>query len=68
MRDQLDVDLEDWDLLGEVELTISLMIAGTSSPGHPSREEIDDILGVTPATPDDSHLRAVTTPAQHSPT
>jgi len=52
MRDQFDVDLEDSDLLGEVELCISLMIAGTEAPGHLSREQVDALLGVTPVAPD----------------
>ena len=48
MRDQLDVDLEDSDLLSEVELSVSLMIAATESAGPLSRDEIDELLGVTP--------------------
>ena len=48
MRDQLNVDLEDSDLLSEVELSVALMIAGTESAGHLSRDEIDVLLGVTP--------------------
>ena len=53
MRDQFDVDLEDGDLMGEVELSISLMIAATASPEHLSQDQIDVLLGITPAAPDD---------------
>jgi hypothetical protein len=58
MRDQFDVDLEDRDLLSEVELSISLMIAGTESVGHLSRDEIDDLLGVKPVPPNSAVLRS----------
>lgn len=51
MHDQFDVTLEDGDLLGEVELTTTLIIAATESDGHLSQEEIDQILGVSPARP-----------------
>ncbi|WP_208544313.1 hypothetical protein [Nocardioides seonyuensis] len=40
--------LEDGDLLGEVELTTTLIIAATESEDHLSQEEIDKLLGVTP--------------------
>jgi hypothetical protein len=58
MRDQFDVDLEDGDLLSEVELSISLMIAGTESVERLSRDEIDAILGVTPVPPSNALLRS----------
>ena len=48
MHDQFDVTLEDGDLLGEVELTTTLIIAATESDEHLSQEEIDKLLGVTP--------------------
>lgn len=48
MHDQFDVTLEDGDLLGEVELTTTLIIAATESEDHLSQEEIDQLLGVTP--------------------
>jgi hypothetical protein len=48
MRDQFDIDLQDTDLLDEVELSISLMIAGAASLEHLSRDEIDELLGIKP--------------------
>ncbi|QIK74060.1 hypothetical protein [Nocardioides piscis] len=56
MRDQFDVDLEDTDLLGEVELTTALMIAATESVERLSCAEIDDLLGVTAKGDDDGGL------------
>ncbi|QZY28822.1 hypothetical protein [Nocardioides coralli] len=50
MHDQFDVSLEDADLLGEVELTTTLIIAASESEDHLTPEEIDRILGVTPHT------------------
>jgi hypothetical protein len=46
VHDQFDVTLEDADLLGEVELTTSLIIAASESEEHLSADEIDEILGV----------------------
>ena len=46
MHDQFDVSLEDADLLGEVELTTSLIIAASESDDHLSADQIDEILGV----------------------
>ena len=51
MHDQFDVTLEDGDLLGEVELTTTLIIAASESEDHLSQEEIDRLLGVTPRRP-----------------
>lgn len=53
LRDQFDVTLEDDELMAEVELTTSLIIAATASDGPLSQAEIDAILGVEPtsATP-----------------
>ena len=51
MHDQFDVTLEDGDLLGEVELTTTLIIAASESEEHLSQEEIDRLLGVTPRKP-----------------
>jgi hypothetical protein len=48
VHDQFDVTLEDGDLLGEVELTTTLIIAASESEDHLSQEEIDRLLGVTP--------------------
>jgi hypothetical protein len=53
MHDQFDVTLEDGDLLGEVELTTTLIIAASESEEHLSQEEIDRLLGVTPRKPQD---------------
>ena len=53
MHDQFDVTLEDGDLLGEVELTTTLIIAASESEEHLSQEESDRLLGVTPRKPQD---------------
>ncbi|WP_067433946.1 hypothetical protein [Nocardioides jensenii] len=50
MHDQFDVTLEDQELLEEVELTTSLIIAASESDQSLTQEQIDEILGVTPAT------------------
>jgi hypothetical protein len=50
--DQFDVSLEDDDLLGEVELTTTLIIAASEADEHLSQEEIDRLLGVTPRPPE----------------
>jgi hypothetical protein len=47
--DPLDVDLEDSDLLGEVELTAALIVAANQAPDRLSTSEIDRILGLLPA-------------------
>ena len=44
--DPFDVDLEDPDLLDEVSLTASLMVAANQSDGPLSAEEIDHLLGL----------------------
>lgn len=46
--DPLDVDLEDTELLGEVELTAALIVAANQADRHLSLEEIDQILGLLP--------------------
>ena len=51
VHDQFDVTLEDGDLLGEVELTTTLIIAASESEDHLSPEEIDRLLGVEPRRP-----------------
>lgn len=48
MYDPFDVTLEDGDLLGEVEMTTTLIVAASESEGPLSVTEIDDILGVIP--------------------
>lgn len=45
-EDPLAVELEDNELLAEVELTSSLIVAANQSEAHLSLEEIDRILGV----------------------
>ena len=50
VHDQFDVTLEDGDLLGEVELTTTLIIAASECEGRLSAEEIDELLGVTPVS------------------
>ena len=50
MPDQFDVSLEDSDLLGEVELTTNLIIAASETEEHLSDAEIDEILGILPAS------------------
>jgi hypothetical protein len=52
VHDQFDVSLEDPELLGEVELTTTLIIAASESDEHLSQEQIDALLGVTPEPPD----------------
>jgi len=49
VHDQFDVTLEDSDLLGEVELTTNLIIAASEADGRLTDDEIDRILGVSPA-------------------
>jgi hypothetical protein len=48
VHDQFDVTLEDGDLLGEVELTTTLIIAASESDVHLTREQIDQLLGIVP--------------------
>jgi hypothetical protein len=50
MRDRLDCDIYDADLLAEIELTVDLMLAASESPGPLSVKAIDCILGL--ARPD----------------
>ncbi len=50
MVDPFDVALEDADLLVEVEMTTSLIIAASASDGPLDVEEIDRILGVRQAS------------------
>ncbi len=50
MHDQFDVTLEDDDLLGEVELTTTLIIAASESDDHLTAAEIDHLLGVVPGS------------------
>ena len=45
-EDPLDVELQDDELLAEVELTASLIVAANESDGHLSADEIDRILGI----------------------
>ena len=45
--DPFDVELEDPELLDEVGLTASLMVAANQSAGHLSQDEIDRLLGLS---------------------
>jgi hypothetical protein len=49
VQDQFDASLEDHDLLREVEITTSLIMAASGWDGPLPTGEIDRILGVTPA-------------------
>ncbi|HET8561753.1 MAG TPA: hypothetical protein VFL69_14625 [Marmoricola sp.] len=51
MDDPFDVSLEDGELMDEVELTASLIVAANQSDRPLSREEIDKILGIRPVSP-----------------
>lgn len=51
VSDQFDVELEDADLLGEVELTMNLIVAASATDEQLSTEEIDRILGVEKQRP-----------------
>ena len=53
MPDQFDVTLEDGDLLVEVELTTTLMVAANESDNHLPPAVIDQLLGVRPRRPVD---------------
>ena len=44
--DPFDVRLQDDELLSEVELTASLIVAANQSDAHLSAGEIDDVLGL----------------------
>jgi hypothetical protein len=46
--DQFDFNLVDGDLLAEVELVTSLIVAATESDEHLSSAQIDKLLGVIP--------------------
>jgi hypothetical protein len=46
MDDQLDVPLEDAELLAEVELTTSLIIAASEAESTLPQREIDRLLGL----------------------
>ena len=48
MGDQLDVPLEDSELLEEVEMVSTLILAASENDHRLDQEEIDRILGVLP--------------------
>ena len=48
MGDQLDVPLEDSELLEEVEMVSTLMLAASENDERLDQDEIDRILGVVP--------------------
>ena len=47
MDDRLDVPLEDAELLAEVELTTNLIIAASEADADLTREQIDQLLGIS---------------------
>ena len=47
-RSSLDVSLHDQDLADEVDMMVRLIIAANESDRTLAREDIDEILGVTP--------------------
>ncbi len=51
MDDQFDVSLEDDELLDEVELTASLMVAANRADRHLRQDEIDQVLGLETSFP-----------------
>jgi hypothetical protein len=46
---QFDVSREDTELLEEVELATTLIVAATESDDRLSPDRIDEILGIVPA-------------------
>jgi hypothetical protein len=46
MDDQLNVPLEDYELLSEVELTTNLIIAASESDRALPQDEVDRLLGL----------------------
>jgi hypothetical protein len=48
MGDQFDVNLEDVDLMAEVELATSLIVAATESDQRLAQDQIDEIPKVAP--------------------
>ena len=46
MDDQLNVPLEDYELLAEVELTTNLIIAASESDRSLPQDEVDRLLGL----------------------
>ena len=52
MGDQLDVPLEDSELLEEVEMVSTLILAASENDQRLDQEEIDRILGVQPQEDD----------------
>ena len=49
MPEPLDSRLRDDQALDEIELTSKLIIAASSTDGHLSQREVDEILGVQKA-------------------
>ena len=52
MGDQLDVPLEDSELLEEVEMVSTLILAASENDERLGQDEIDRILGVEPQEDD----------------
>ncbi len=51
MRDGLDIDLHDRQMLDEIDLVTSLMVAAATSEGVLGQPEIDSVLGLATAGP-----------------
>lgn len=49
MPEPLDSRLRDDEALDEIELTSRLIIAASSTVGHLTQREVDDILGIPAA-------------------
>jgi hypothetical protein len=62
--DQFDVSLEDADLLGEVELVMTFIIAASESEGRLSTDRIDELLGLTPEPPVQDSSRRISVTGQ----
>ena len=50
MLEPLDSRLRDDQVLDEIELTSRLIIAASSTEGHLSQREVDEILGIANAS------------------
>ncbi len=46
MKDQFDVDLEDGDLLGEIDLLTRLIVAAVPYDEHMTTAQVDSALGL----------------------
>jgi hypothetical protein len=58
MDDQLNVPLEDSELLAEVEMTTNLIIAASESDAALAQDEVDRLLGIESAIPEQKRRAA----------